>query len=116
MNTIANLTPQQLRQAADIQERIQKLQRELGQLLGVSPQPLKGPAPVAQPKKRKLSAQGIANIRAGVRKRMAKKLGLASPAAPPAPRKKLSAAATAKLSALAKARWRQAKAQGKTKL
>ena len=56
-----NITPQQLRKAANIQEKIQSLQKELGQLLGGSGP---GPAPAATraPKKRKMSAQGLANI------------------------------------------------------
>jgi hypothetical protein len=100
-----NITPQQLRKAADIQERIQSLQEELGQLLGgevatpaqtaEAPKKLKfsaytrakmraaqkarwakikGTAPSIEPAtepKRKMSAQGLANIRAGVAKRMA---------------------------------------------
>src|SRR6266849_2461426 len=65
MNAITNLTPQQLRHAADIQERILSLQQELDQLLE------SGSSTDIAPtiKRRRLSAQGIANIRAGVRKR-----------------------------------------------
>ena len=103
--TMINATPQQLRKAADILEKIQLLQEELGQLLGGSgPAPaqgteprkkykfsaatrarmraaqearwarIKGTAPEAKPDqkpKRKMSAEGLANIRAGVAKRMA---------------------------------------------
>jgi hypothetical protein len=36
MNSITNLTPGQLRKAADIQEKIQSLQSELNQILGAS--------------------------------------------------------------------------------
>lgn len=104
-----NATPDQLRRAADIQERIQSLQEQVSQLLGGGiPTPaeatsapskrevsavararmraaqiarwadIKGTAPSASAKpakqpKRRLSAQGIANIRAGVLKRMAAK-------------------------------------------
>jgi hypothetical protein len=100
-----NLTPAQLRKAADIQEKIQSLQEELGQILGGEVSTLaqtietpkkrkvsaagkarmraaqiarwakiKGTAPEAKPAqepKNKMSAQGLANIRAGVAKRMA---------------------------------------------
>ena len=105
-----NLTPTQLRKAADIQEKILGLQDELNQLLGAPAQApalaaepitqarkkytfsaagrarmraaqkarwskIKGTAtsdePVQEPKKRKMSAEGLANIRAGVAKRMA---------------------------------------------
>ena len=64
--------------------------------------------------KRKLSAQGIANIRAGVAKRMAAQ-GKAS-AAKPARTRKLTAAGRAALSAAAKARWAKAKKAGKATL
>jgi hypothetical protein len=101
-----NVTPQQLRKAADIQEKIQSLQSELNEILGGRvPAPgrptetlkkkwkfsaaaratmraaqkarwakIKGTAPSAKPArtgKRKMSAKGLANIRAGVAKRMA---------------------------------------------
>jgi|SRR5208282_2519934 len=136
-----NITPTQLRKAADIQERIQSLQEELGQLLGGSgpsetatteaPRKrkfsaaararmraaqkarwgrIKGTAPSLKPK-RKLSAQGLANIRAGVAKRMA-----AKGKAVQKPKRKFSAAGRAALSAAAKARWAKVKAAGKSRL
>jgi hypothetical protein len=141
-----NITPTQLRKAADIQERIQSLQKELGQLLGgdvstpaqttEAPKKrkfsayirakmraaqkarwakIKGTAPSAKPapaaKKRKMSAQGLANIRAGVAKRMAAK-GKALAAKPvKKARKKISAAGLANIRAAQAARW--AKAAGK---
>jgi hypothetical protein len=134
-----NITPTQLRKAANLQEKIQSLQKELGQLLGGSAQPIAAPKKrkvsaagrarmrAAQkarwakikgkaPKKRKLSAQGLANIRAGVAKRMAAQ-GKASATKPAQkPKKKFSAAARAALSAAAKARWAKVKAQGKARL
>ena len=104
MNNIIGLSPRTLRQAADIQEKIESLQNELNEILGGEvPTPaqaseprkkyrfsttsrakmraaqiarwakIKGTAPSAKPAqepKRKLSAQGLANIRAGVAKRM----------------------------------------------
>jgi hypothetical protein len=107
MINLINATPAQFRKAADIQEKIQSLQKELGQILGgetstpaqttEAPKTykfsaaarakmraaqqarwakIKGTAPEAQPApepKRKLSAKAIANIRAGVAKRMAAK-------------------------------------------
>src|ERR1019366_3045088 len=80
---------------------------------------IKGTAPEANPAKkakRKMSAQRLANIRAGVAKRMAAQ-GKA-PAAKPAKKakKKFSAAARAALAAAAKARWAKAKAAGKSRL
>jgi hypothetical protein len=136
--TMINITPQQLRKAANIQEKIQSLQKELGQLLGGRGETATTEAPkkkrkvsaaglanirAAQktrwarikagkgPKKGKLSAQGIANIRAGVRKRMAGKLKPVQK-----PKRKISPAARARLSALAKARWAKAKEAGKSRL
>jgi hypothetical protein len=140
-----NATPTQLRKAADIQEKIQSLQEELGQLLGgevttpaettEAPKKYKfsaaarakmrraqkarwakirGTSPAARPgrkAKRKMSAKGLANIRAGVAKRMA-----AQGKPVQKPKKKFSAAGRAALSAAAKARWAKAKRAGKTSL
>ena len=62
---ITNLTPEQLRNAADLQEQIQSLQQEFDELLG------SGAVSVVRRGRRKLSAQGLANIRAGAKKRRA---------------------------------------------
>ena len=145
-----NITPQQLRKAADIQEKIQSLQEELGQLLGgeastpsqttEAPRKykfsaysrakmraaqiarwakIKGTAPSAEPAqkpKRKMSSQGLANIRAGVAKRMAAQ-GKAPVAKPvKKARKKISAAGLANIRAAQKARWAKAKKAGKSRL
>jgi hypothetical protein len=70
MNSLINLTPQQLRQAADLQERIVALQSELAALLGQS-----GAQPAAQGAeggKRRISAAGLERIRAAQRLRWAK--------------------------------------------
>ena len=127
-----NLTPQQLRKAADIQERIQLLQQELGQLLGGSEvAAVEAPGKPTQrkmsaagraaisaaakarwakikaekaPRRRKMSAQGLANIRAGVAKRMA-----AQGKAVQKPTRKMSAAGLANIRAAQKARWAKAK-------
>jgi hypothetical protein len=141
-----NATPAQLREAADIQEQIESLQGELGQLLGgevtTPAEPteapkkkwkmsaagrraiaaaakarwakIKGTAPSAKPAKkakRKLSAQGLANILAGFAKRMA-----AQGKAVQKPKRKFSAAGRAAISAAAKARWAKAKKAGKSRL
>jgi hypothetical protein len=143
---ITTISAQQLRKAADLQEKIQSLQEELGQLLGgdvstpvqptEAPQKkwkmsaagrariaaaararwakIKGTEPLAKPvkkAKRKMSAQGLANIRAGVAKRMAAQGKVVQK-----PKKKFSAAARAALSAAAKARWAKAKKAGKSTL
>jgi hypothetical protein len=65
MNQITQLTPSQLRQAADLQEKIQALQQKLADLLGT-------PGAEAPRKKRKISAAGIARIRAAQKARWAK--------------------------------------------
>jgi hypothetical protein len=145
---ITNLTPTQLRKAADIQEKILGLQDELNQLLGA---PVQAPAlaaepateprkkykfsaagrarmkaaqkarwakikgttpsiePAQKPKKRKMSAAGLANIRAGVAKRMAAQ-GNADQM--PKQKRKMSAAGRAAISAAAKARWAKVKKTG----
>jgi hypothetical protein len=143
MNLIT-ITAKQLRQAANLQEKIQSLQKELIQILGAPAEPvdaapadgrrkkkhrmsaagraaigaaararwakLRGSAP-----KRRLSAAGLANIRAGVAKRMAALKGGKS-ASKPARKRNVSAAGRARLSALAKARWKKARAAGKSTL
>jgi hypothetical protein len=113
MNAITNLTPRQLRQAADIQERILTLQDELTQLLGSSAQP----SLETTGRKRKLSAQGLANIRAGARKRWAKSKGdNGTNQVSSAPRRKMSAAGRARIAAQLRARWAAAKRAGRNAL
>jgi hypothetical protein len=75
---------------------------------------IKGTAPSAKPAQRpkwKMSAQGLANIRAGVAKRMAAK---GKPVQKP--KRKMSAAGRAAFSAAAEARWAKVKAAGKSRL
>jgi preprotein translocase subunit SecD len=100
-----NATPTQLRKAADIQERIQSLQEELGQLLGGS-----GPgetAAIETRKKRKFSAYTRAKMRAAQKARWAAKKGVkvgrpVSVKSEATPKKKQ--VSDARLKALAKAR------------
>jgi hypothetical protein len=76
------ITPQQLRKAANIQEKIQSLQKELGQLLG-------GPAEIATieaPKKRRMSAAGRARVAAAARARWAKIRSISQSQSQPKPR------------------------------
>ena len=108
-----NITPAQLRKAADIQERIQSLQNELTEILGggeTSP-----PAePTEAPKKRKVNAAGRARMRAAQIARWAKIKGT-TPEAEPAqkPKKrKMSAEGLANIRAAQKARWAKAKKAG----
>jgi hypothetical protein len=137
---ITDLTPKQLRRAANLQEKIQSLQSDLNQILGSEGSAsarstegstkrkfsasararmrkaqkarwakIKGTKPGR--KGRKMSARGLANIRAGVLKRM-KNQGRTTRK----PKRKMSAAGKAALSAAAKARWAKAKAAGKSRL
>jgi hypothetical protein len=109
METFSNLTPQQLRRAADVKEKIDALQDELSRLLGAST-----PATVvkaAAPKRKKISAAGIARIRAAQRARWAAIKQTKAPGRP-AVKRKVSAAGRARLAALARARWAKVKAAG----
>jgi hypothetical protein len=114
MNELIHLTPKQLRRAADLKERIDRLQSELTDILGAPAQDGDGAAPA---KKRRFSSAAKARMRAAQKARWAKIKGTA-PSATPArkAKRKMSAAARARMSALARARWRKAKAQGKTTL
>ena len=109
METFTNLTPKVLRRAADIKERIDALQEELSGLLG------DGAPAAATPTKtrKKISAAGIARIRAAQRARWAE---IKKGGAPAKPKRKVSAAGRAKLAALARARWAKVKAAGGSSL
>lgn len=114
MNSLTSLTAQQLRAAADLKERIQALERELGQLLG---QPILSRFGASTVVRRRLSPRAIANIRAGVRKRMAAvRAKMGSRAGKWKPRRKISAAGRAAIAAAARARWAKAKASGRNRL
>ena len=94
-----NITPAQLRKAADIQEKIQSLQKELGQLLGGE---VSTPAQQTEaPKRRKFSAYIRAKMRKAQQARWAKIKGTAPEAEPaPAPKKrKMSAQGLANIRA-----------------
>ncbi len=113
MNSIANLTPQQLRQAADLQERILGLQHQLAQLIGMPESGDFG----TRSGKRRLSAEGLANIRAGARKRWAKfRADTGNGTAAKRPKRKMSAAGRAAIAARMRARWAAAKRAGRNAL
>ena len=103
-----NLTPKQLRQAANIKEKIADLESDLSRLLGSIAQPV---VAKASKKIRKMSAAGRARIVAAVKARWAKVKGNAKPVKKA--RKEMSAAAKAKISAATKARWAKVKAAKK---
>jgi hypothetical protein len=109
-----NITPKQLRKAANLQEKIQSLQRKLGELLGSSDETAAMEAPR---KRRKVSAAGRARIAAAARARWARIRATKKGAkGVQKPKRKLSAAGRARLAALAKARWAEAKRAGKSRL
>jgi hypothetical protein len=114
-SSITNLSVQQLRRAADIKDKIQSLENELGRIFGSSTKPVADA--VAPKNRRKMSAAARAKISAAAKARWAKVNGkkVAVKQAPKAKRK-MSAAARAKISAAAKARWAKAKAAGKKTL
>ena len=129
MSSINHLSIQQLRQAADLKEKISALENELGQLLGspsqtaaVQTAAVKPAAAPAPKRKGGMSAAGKARIIAAQKARWAKVKGAqpaaktvtAVKAAPPAKKKfTMSAAAKAKISAAAKARWAKVRAAKK---
>jgi len=105
--SITNLTPKQLRQAANLKEQIEKLQAQLNQLQGTKAVAVIVPA--GKNTKKKISAAGIARIKAAQKARWAAIKGVAksAPAAKPVKkaRKKMSTEARAKIAQAAKARW-----------
>jgi len=109
MSNLLSVSPTALRRAADVQERIDTLQAELSQLLNAD-------APTLLPTaRRKMSAQGLANIRAAVKRRWAG-LKKAATRTGATPRRRMPAAVKARLAAIARARWRRAKASGRNAL
>jgi hypothetical protein len=111
---LTSLSSKQLRRAADLKDKIQSLENELGRILGASIKPVAAGAPK---KKRKMSAAGRAKIAAAQKARWAKVKGRKSVAKPvKKARRKMSAAGRAKIAAAARARWKKAKAQGKNSL
>ena len=105
--SITNLTPSQLRQAANLKEKIAGLEKELEQLMGS-----KAVSTTAKPAKRRgMSAAGKARIAAAQKLRWSK---IKAAKGKPAKKKfTMSAAAKAKISEAAKARWAKIKAAKK---
>jgi len=118
-----NLTSSQLRQAADLKEKIAALETELAALLGgEAPAPVEAQAPVeavdapevfvpATPGKRTMSPAHKAKIRAAQELRWAKhNAAKPLPAAKPAKKGGMSAAGKARIAAAQKLRWAKVKA------
>jgi hypothetical protein len=109
MNSIANLSVKQLRQAVNLKLKIEALENKLSKLAGSAAKPVAAEVPK---KRRKMSAAGKARIVAAQKARWAKVN--ANKAAMPAKKKfTMSAAAKARISAAAKARWAKIKAAKK---
>lgn len=107
MNSLNNLSAQQLRHAAEVKEKIQSLEGELNRILFSSEAVSTG---VAKPK-RKMSASARARIAAAQKARWAKVKGAKSEVAPAQkPKRRMSAASRSKIAAAAKARWAKVKA------
>ena len=110
--SLINLTPAQLRHAADLKEKIESLQHELSRLHGSTDGAVSAAAP-GKRGKRKISAAGIARIRAAQKLRWSKVKGASAPAAKKTGKRgprKMSAAARAKIAAAQKARWAKVRA------
>jgi hypothetical protein len=108
-----NLTPSQLRLAADLQEKIAGLKHQLAGITGTQAAPIK----TSKPAKKGMSAAGRAKVAAAQKARWVK-----IHAAKGKPvvkvkkaRKKMSAEAKAKISAAAKARWAKVRADAEKK-
>jgi hypothetical protein len=114
-----NLTSKQLRQAADLKEKITALETEFATIFGGNGSGMPSPFKAAKTAKKKgISAAGRARIAAAQKARWAK-VKAAKPAQITKPgklKRKMSAAAKAKISAAAKKRWKKAKAAGKNSL
>lgn len=115
---LSDLTVAQLAQALELRERIDVLNQQLQAVLGT---PSAGPenGTTAPPKRRKrFSAAARKNMAKAQRARWAEKKQPRESVAEPAskPKRKVSNAVKAALSAAAKARWKKAKAAGKTRL
>ena len=113
---LKNLSAQQLRRAADLQEHIESLQREFAALLGGT-----APSPPSRPptgNRARISAAGREAIAAAARARWAKyrRDHAAAGRGAKHPKRKLSAAARARIAEIARARWAKVKAAGKNKL
>lgn len=107
--SLIKLTPAQLRHAADLKEKIEALEQELSQLSGAPVTAVAAAEVAATPAKRarkKISAAGLARMRAAQQARWARVRGTA-PAAQPGKRgpSKMSPAARARIAAAQRARW-----------
>jgi hypothetical protein len=125
---ITTLSPKQLRAAADLKERIDPLQEQLNAILGggeiaalVAPEAPAKPKNGRRKRRKKVSAEGRANISAAAKARWAARRGETqsetAPAAEPVKRKRrISRALRQARSAAMKAMWAKARKAGKSRL
>ncbi len=111
---ITNLSPQQLRHAADLQERIRGLQQELLCILEGTAS--SNPSAASAGPRRVFSKQAIENIRAGAVKRWEKHRAGQPRKTRAKTKGHISEAGRRALAAAVKARWAAAKAAGKMAL
>jgi hypothetical protein len=122
---LSNVTAQQLRNAADLREQIEALQDQLNELLGSeAPAPVQAAVEAPQKpangrrrkKRKKLSAEGRANIAAAQRARWAARRDEAPAIEAEKPKKKrnISEAGRRAMSLAGKRRWAKARAEKKT--
>lgn len=127
MNSITSLSPQQFRRAADLQERILSLQKELSDVLGGAAQSQPASASIAPSSKqasqqgggkgkRRLSPEGLAAIRAGVMKRQQQRAKQQGGSLFANKNSGSSASANKSRSDYMKQRWATARASGKSQL
>jgi hypothetical protein len=107
---LLSLASHELRNAADLVDKIQKLKRELAATLGSSEI-----ATEARKIKRKMSRAGRLAIAAAQKARWTK-MKIKSVVKPAKAKRKMSAAARAKIAAAAKRRWAKVKAARKKSL
>lgn len=117
---LINLTPSQLRRAAELKERIDALTDELGQILGNLSDGSSATGPVKPAGRRQMSAAARAKIAAAARARWAKvraagnqSTSKSSGTGGAKKRRTMSAAARAKIAAAARARWAKVRAAKK---
>jgi hypothetical protein len=114
---ILNLTPAQLKHAANIKEQIIALEGELQSILGGSRHAGNGAAPSpSRTRRNRMSAAGRARIIAAQKARWAKFKSGRGARAKSTGTRTLNAAARAKIAAAARARWAKAKAAGRKSL
>jgi hypothetical protein len=125
MNSLANLSLSDLKNAIALREEIDALQAELSSILSgagatkVMSAPAVTGAPVVsrgRGGRRGISAAGRAAIAAAQRARWARAKGMKQAVPKLAGRRKMSAATRKAMAAAAKARWAKAKAAGRTRL